>query len=56
MSIGLGLIEYFGLSMFTIVDSFLIIAGVLMAADGAVWYWPVRKEQHEAAKDAPIMM
>jgi uncharacterized membrane protein YidH (DUF202 family) len=56
MSIGLGLIEYFGLSMLTIVDLFLIIAGFLMAADGAVWYWPVRKEQYEAAKDAPIIM
>jgi hypothetical protein len=56
MSIGLGLIEYFGLSMLTIVDSFLIIAGFLMAADSAVWYWPVRKEHYEAAKDAPIIM
>jgi uncharacterized membrane protein YidH (DUF202 family) len=56
ISIGLGLIEYFGLSILTIVDSFLIIAGFLMAADGAVWYWPVRKEQHEAAKDTPIIM
>jgi uncharacterized membrane protein YidH (DUF202 family) len=56
MSIGLGLIEYFGLSMLTIVDSFLIIAGFAMIADGAVWYWPVRKEQYEAAKDAPIIL
>ena len=52
MSIGLGLIEYFGLSVLTILDSLLIVAGLLMAVDGAVWYWPVRREQCEAAKCA----
>jgi uncharacterized membrane protein YidH (DUF202 family) len=52
MSIGLGLIEYFGLSMLTILDSLLIVTGLLMVVDGGVWYWPIRREQCEAAKCA----
>jgi uncharacterized membrane protein YidH (DUF202 family) len=54
ISIGLGLIDYFGLSPFTLLDSFLILAGIAMAIDGAIWYWPVRKEQYEAAKCAIV--
>jgi uncharacterized membrane protein YidH (DUF202 family) len=54
MSIGFGLIEYFGLSVLTVLDLFLIVAGLLMTADGTVWYWPIRKEQHEAAKCAVV--
>ncbi len=50
LGLGLGLMKYFGLSPLTILDSFIIISGLLIAIDGAVWYWPVRKEQHEAEK------
>ncbi len=46
-SAGLGLIHYFGFSILTVFDSFLIVSGVLMVADGALWYMPVRKEQSE---------
>jgi uncharacterized membrane protein YidH (DUF202 family) len=53
-SIGIGLIGYFGLGIMTLLDAFLILAGVLMAVDGALWYWPVRKEQCEAGKCAII--
>ena len=46
--IGFGLIQYFGFSLMSFLDVFIILAGVLMIADGIVWYWPVRKEQKEA--------
>ncbi len=49
-SIGLGFIDYFGLSLLTIFDSLLIAAGMGMIVDGALWYWPIRKEQCEASK------
>jgi uncharacterized membrane protein YidH (DUF202 family) len=49
-SIGLGLISYFGLSMLNILDGFIILAGLLMAVDGIIWSWPVRKEHYEALK------
>jgi len=55
MTIGLGLIEFFGLSIMTILDSLLVAAGLLMAADGAVWYWPARMEAGEAEKSTPIL-
>jgi uncharacterized membrane protein YidH (DUF202 family) len=48
--IGLGLIEYFGFHILTIVDCFIIGAGLLMIIDGALWYLPVRKEQAEVPK------
>jgi len=44
---GLGLISYFGISMLTVFDSFLFVAGILMVVDGIQWYMPVRKEQAE---------
>lgn len=47
LSIGLGLIRYFGLSFFTVFDFILALAGLLMIADGALWYFAVRKEQAE---------
>lgn len=50
--IGLGLMEYYGLSGLNAVDGFIILAGVLMVADGTAWYWPVRKENYEALKCA----
>lgn len=45
--LGLGLIRYFGLSLLTVFDFILVIAGVLMVVDGLLWYMPVRKEQAE---------
>jgi uncharacterized membrane protein YidH (DUF202 family) len=45
--LGLGLIRYFGLSALTLTDSLLVVAGIFMIADGALWYMPVRKEQAE---------
>jgi uncharacterized membrane protein YidH (DUF202 family) len=49
-SIGLGLIEYFGFHLLTILDCFLIGSGLLMIIDGALWYLPVRREQAEVPK------
>lgn len=47
VSIGLGLIGYFGLNILTILNAFLVASGIWMIVDGALWYWPVRKEQSE---------
>jgi uncharacterized membrane protein YidH (DUF202 family) len=47
VSIGLGLIGYFGLNVLTILNAFLVASGIWMIVDGALWYWPVRKEQSE---------
>lgn len=47
-SIGLGLMQYFGMGMLTVLDATLIVAGFLMIVDGALWYWPARLEQDEA--------
>jgi len=44
-SLGLGFLGYFGFGLFSIIDSSLIIAGLLMAVDGILWYMPARKEQ-----------
>lgn len=54
-SIGLGLINYFSMSMMTALDAVLIVAGLLMVVDGAIWYWPARLEQSEAEKFNPIV-
>jgi uncharacterized membrane protein YidH (DUF202 family) len=48
--LGLGLMHYFGVSLLTIFDSFLVVAGILMVVDGALWYMPVRKEQAETPR------
>jgi uncharacterized membrane protein YidH (DUF202 family) len=45
--IGLGLVQYFGLSWLTLFDFFLILAGAVMVVDGLIWYLPIRKEQSE---------
>ena len=45
--LGIGLIQYFGFSLFTPLDALLVVAGVLLAADGLWWYLPVRKEHAE---------
>jgi uncharacterized membrane protein YidH (DUF202 family) len=47
VSIGLGLIGYFGLNVLTVLNAFLVASGIWMIVDGALWYWPVRKEQSE---------
>ncbi len=47
LSIGIGIISYFGFGLLTSFNLWLIAAGLLMAIDGTLWYWPVRKEQAE---------
>jgi uncharacterized membrane protein YidH (DUF202 family) len=44
-SLGFGLFEFFGMSLLNVLDVLLICAGSLIAIDGILWYWPVRKEQ-----------
>jgi uncharacterized membrane protein YidH (DUF202 family) len=46
-SLGFGLTEYFGLSVLSLFDSFLIVSGVFLVIDGFLWYLPVRREQAE---------
>jgi len=46
-SLGIGLIRYFAFGLLTVFDALLVAAGLLMIMDGALWYWPVRKEQSE---------
>jgi uncharacterized membrane protein YidH (DUF202 family) len=53
ISIGLGLMGYFGIGPMSLVDGALITLGILMATDGALWYWPVRKEQAEPPRCLP---
>ncbi|NQU63673.1 MAG: DUF202 domain-containing protein, partial [SAR324 cluster bacterium] len=55
LSIGFGLMQYFELSLLTILDVFIIISGLFMILDGVGWYWPVRKEQFEADKSPMIL-
>jgi uncharacterized membrane protein YidH (DUF202 family) len=55
ISIGLGFMKYFGFGILTVLDSTLVVAGLFMVADGAVWYWPARKEQGEAEKYNPVI-
>ena len=47
---GLGLVTYFGLDVWSILDGLLILAGMAMIADGAAWYWPVRGEYTETPR------
>ncbi|HXY62042.1 MAG TPA: DUF202 domain-containing protein [Nitrospirota bacterium] len=47
LSIGIGIISYFGFGLLTSFNLWLIAAGLLMAIDGTLWYWPIRKEQAE---------
>ena len=48
--LGLGLIKYFGLSALSVFDFVLILTGLLMCAEGTVWYWPVRREPAETPR------
>jgi uncharacterized membrane protein YidH (DUF202 family) len=50
LSLGLGLLTYFGLSPLSVLDGLLILAGAAMVVDGAAWYWPVRKEYTETLR------
>ncbi len=50
LSIGIGIISYFGFGLLTSFNLWLIAAGLLMAVDGVLWYWPVRKEQAEVPR------
>jgi len=52
ISVGLGLMHYFAYSWSTALDILLIVAGLLMAIDGLLWYLPVRKEQAELPRCA----
>lgn len=47
---GLGLLSYFGLSPLSLLDGVLILVGLGMLIDGAVWYWPVRREYSETPR------
>ncbi|MDR3641960.1 MAG: general secretion pathway protein GspE [Humidesulfovibrio sp.] len=42
--LGIGLSQYFGLSPLSVFDGVLVLVGLLMIGEGAVWYWPVRRE------------
>jgi uncharacterized membrane protein YidH (DUF202 family) len=58
VALGIGLLRYFGPSVFTTVDTGLIAAGLFMAIDGGRWYFPVRQELSEVPRcpvpqDAP---
>jgi uncharacterized membrane protein YidH (DUF202 family) len=48
VGIGIGLVQYFKSSLTSMLDYFIILAGIIIIADGIIWYWPVRKEQREA--------
>ena len=45
--LGLGLLQYFGFSVFSVFDAMLVVAGIFLIVDGFLWYMPVRKEQSE---------
>ncbi|MBF0482416.1 MAG: hypothetical protein HQK81_03525 [Desulfovibrionaceae bacterium] len=51
--LGLGLVEYFGVSVWTGLDVLLVLAGVLMICDGAMWYLPVRGEYIQTPRCEP---
>jgi len=42
--LGLGLLHYFEWSALSAFDAALVLAGLLMIAEGVAWYWPVRRE------------
>jgi len=53
-SLGFGLLKYFGFSLSTVFDAFIIVVGLLMIFDGVLWYWPVRSEQAETPRCSVI--
>jgi hypothetical protein len=50
LSLGLGMFSYFGLSLLSLLDGLLVLAGLAMIVDGAAWYWPVRREYAETPR------
>ncbi len=46
-SLGMVLLDYYKFSLLAFIDIMLIISGLLMIVDGALWYFPIRKEQSE---------
>jgi uncharacterized membrane protein YidH (DUF202 family) len=50
LGIGIGILSYFGFGLLTSFNMLLIAAGLLILADGILWYWPVRKEQAEVPR------
>jgi uncharacterized membrane protein YidH (DUF202 family) len=50
LGIGIGILSYFGFGLLTSFNLWLIAAGLLLLADGVLWYWPVRKEQAEVPR------
>jgi uncharacterized membrane protein YidH (DUF202 family) len=50
LGVGIGLMQYFGVSVMSLFDSLLILAGIFMTVDGALWYMPVRREQAETPR------
>jgi uncharacterized membrane protein YidH (DUF202 family) len=53
-SFGLGLIQYFEPSVLTAVEATLVLVGVLMVIDGALWHLPVREEVPEVPRCAVL--
>lgn len=47
LSLGLGLLIFFGIGVNTPFDLLLMAVGMLLVADGLLWYLPVRREQAE---------
>jgi len=50
LSIGIALLGYFGRGPLMTFNLALSAAGLLMLADGLLWYWPVRREQSEVPR------
>jgi uncharacterized membrane protein YidH (DUF202 family) len=50
LSIGIGFLSFYGFGLFALFNIGLIAAGLLMFADGMLWYWPVRREQAEVPR------
>jgi uncharacterized membrane protein YidH (DUF202 family) len=44
MAVGLVLFRVFGIGYLTILEALLLVVGMVMAADGLLWYLPARKE------------
>lgn len=49
-SLGLGLLQYFGVSILSVFDAMLAASGIFLIIDGFLWYMPVRKEQAEVPR------
>jgi uncharacterized membrane protein YidH (DUF202 family) len=47
ISISIGLLSYFKLGLNTPFDLILMVVGLMLIADGLLWYLPVRREQAE---------